>query len=125
MGSGLLTRIDDMRAQQMALGVQWSGSGQRADERAAFTLRQPLRIASANALFDVPVGRHLDGSVIRETRSASLEPSGRQLDIELGYAFPTSDRSLWQFNLLHTLEPGHDADAPSDPAAMVNYTYAW
>ncbi|MBR2515683.1 MAG: S8 family serine peptidase [Halomonas sp.] len=125
VGSGLLTRIDDMRAQQMALGVQWSGSGQRADERAAFTLRQPLRIASANALFDVPVGRHLDGSVIRETRSASLEPSGRQLDIELGYAFPTSDRSLWQFNLLHTLEPGHDADAPSDTAAMVNYTYAW
>ncbi|NDL71396.1 S8 family peptidase [Vreelandella alkaliphila] len=125
VGSGLLTRIDDIKAQQMALGVQWSGSGQRADERAAFTLRQPLRIASANALFDVPVGRRLDGSVIRETRSASLEPSGRQLDIELGYAFPTSDRSLWQFNLLHTLEPGHDADAPSDSAAMVNYTYAW
>jgi len=125
VGSGLLTRIDDIRAQQMALGLQWSGSGQRADERAAFTLRQPLRIASANALFDVPVGRRLDGSVVRETRSASLEPSGRQLDIELGYTFPTSDSSLWQFNLLHTLEPGHDANAPSDSAAMVNYTYAW
>lgn len=125
VGSGLLTRIDDISAQQMALGVQWSGSGQRADERAAFTLRQPLRITSANALFDVPVGRRLDGSVVRETRSASLEPSGRQLDIELGYTFPTSDSSLWQFNLLHTLEPGHDANAPSDSAAMVNYTYAW
>ena len=33
------------------------------------------RIDSAMASFDVPVGRRLDGSVVRETRSASLEPS--------------------------------------------------
>jgi hypothetical protein len=67
----------------------------------------------------------LDGRVVRETRSASLEPSGRQLDIELGYGFAASERSQWQFNLLHTREPGHDANAPSDSAAMVNYSYAW
>ena len=123
-GSGLLTSVNGMRAQQMALGLQWQGEGERA-ERWALTLRQPLRIDSATASFDVPVGRRLDGSVVRETRSASLEPSGRQLDIELGYGFAASERSQWQFNLLHTREPGHDADAPSDSAAMVNYTYAW
>ncbi|WP_219863439.1 S8 family serine peptidase [Vreelandella piezotolerans] len=123
-GTGLLTRVDGMRAQQMALGLQWQGEGERA-ERWALTLRQPLRIDSATASFDVPVGRRLDGSVVRETRSASLEPSGRQLDIELGYGFAASERSQWQFNLLHTREPGHDANAPSDSAAMVNYSYAW
>ncbi len=123
-GTGLLTRVDGMRAQQMALGLQWQGEGERA-ERWALTLRQPLRIDSAMASFDVPVGRRLDGSVVRETRSASLEPSGRQLDIELGYGFAASERSQWQFNLLHTREPGHDANAPSDSAAMVNYSYAW
>ncbi|WP_404474354.1 S8 family serine peptidase [Vreelandella venusta] len=123
-GNGLMTSVDGMRAQQMALGLQWQGEGERA-ERWALTLRQPLRIDSATASFDVPVGRRLDGSVVRETRSASLEPSGRQLDIELGYGFATSERSQWQFNLLHTREPGHDADASSDTAAMINYTYAW
>lgn len=123
-GSGLLTSVNGMRAQQMALGLQWQGEGERA-ERWALTLRQPLRIDSATASFDVPVGRRLDGSVVRETRSASLEPSGRQLDIELGYGFASSERSQWQFNLLHTREPGHDAGAPSDSAAMVNYTYVW
>lgn len=123
-GRGLLSSVDDISAQQMALGIQWQGQGARS-ERWALTLRQPLRIDSANATFDVPVGRRLDGSVVRETRSASLEPSGRQLDIELGYGFSTSEHSQWQVNMLHTRDPGHDAGAPSDSAAMVNYIYAW
>ncbi|WFE71612.1 S8 family serine peptidase [Halomonas sp. M1] len=123
-GRGLLSSVDDISAQQMALGIQWQGQCARS-ERWALTLRQPLRIDSANATFDVPVGRRLDGSVVRETRSASLEPSGRQLDIELGYGFSTSEHSQWQVNVLHTRDPGHDAGAPSDSAAMVNYIYAW
>lgn len=120
-GSGLVTQINDIKAQQMALGLQW----QKDDERAALTLRQPLRIDSANAVFSVPVGRTLDGDVMRETREASLSPSGRQVDIELGYTFMPSERSQLQFNLLHTLAPGHNADASSDSAAMVNYLVAW
>lgn len=125
VGNGLLARIDDISTQKMALGLQWTGSGQRSDERAALTLRQPLRISSANATFDIPVGRSIEGEVIRETRSVSLAPSGRQVDVELGYAFKTGFRSLWQVNILHTLEPGHDAEAKSDSAAMVNYSYTW
>ncbi len=120
-GSGLVTQINDIKAQQMALGLQW----QKDDERAALTLRQPLRIDQATAEFSVPVGRTLDGGVLRETREASLSPSGRQLDIELGYAFMPSERSQLQFNLLHTMSPGHNADARADSAAMVNYQLAW
>ncbi|QNI04784.1 S8 family serine peptidase [Halomonas sp. SH5A2] len=120
-GDGLVAHIDDISAQEMALGFHW----QKDDRQVALTLRQPLRIDSATATFDVPVGRTLGGEVLRETRKASLSPSGRQMDIELGYAFMPSERSQWQFNLLHTLEPGHDADASSDSAAMVNYRIDW
>lgn len=124
-GNGLLKRIDDINAQQIAMGLQWKGNGRREDERAALTLRQPLRISSANAIFDVPVGRAIDGTVLRETRNASLAPSGRQVDIEFGYQFKTGQRSQWQLNLLHTLEPGHNANAPSDSAVLINYDFAW
>ncbi|MGQ7262624.1 S8 family peptidase [Vreelandella sp. V005] len=120
-GSGLVTRIKDINAQEMALGLQW----QKSDERAALTLRQPLRIDSATAELNVPIARTLSGEVLRESREVSLSPSGRQMDIELGYAFKPSERSQLQFNLLHTLEPDHDADASSDSAAMVNYLVAW
>lgn len=120
-GSGLIAHINDISAQEMAVGLQW----QKNDERAALTLRQPLRIDSATATFDVPIGRTLEGAVRRETREASLSPSGRQTDIELGYAFKPSERSQLQFNLLHTVEPGHNANASSDSAAMVNYRIDW
>ncbi len=122
-GGGLLTRVDDIVARRVELGLQWQGSGRRADERLAFTLRQPLRIENAEAHFDVPVGRRLDGTVLSETRTASLSPSGRELDIELGYAFKGGQRSQWQLNLLHSREPGHDGSAPDDTAAMVNVAY--
>nr|WP_301282905.1 S8 family serine peptidase [Halomonas sp. 707D7] len=124
-GRGLLASVEDIVARKVEMGLQWQGSGRRADERLAFTLRQPLRIEGAEANFDVPVGRQLDGTVVRESRSASLAPSGREIDIELGYAFKTGERSQWQLNLLHALEPGHDASAPSDTAAMVNYAYSF
>lgn len=100
------------------MGLQWSGK----EQAAAFTIRQPMRLDSANAQLNVPVGRTIDGQVIRQARQADLSTSGRQVDFELGYTFKPSERSRMQFNLLHTLEPGHDASAPSDTAAMVNYT---
>ncbi|WP_224106453.1 S8 family serine peptidase [Vreelandella aquamarina] len=117
-GSGLLTHLRDIRAQKVAMGVQW----QDDNERAAFSLQQPLRIESGIATLDVPVGRTLEGGVIREEREAQLSPSGRQVDIEFGYTYSPSANTRWQFNLLHTLEPDHDANAPSDTAAMVSYS---
>ncbi|MGO2992698.1 MAG: S8 family serine peptidase [Halomonadaceae bacterium] len=117
-GSGLLTHIRDVHTQKAALGLQW----QNENERAAFSLHQPLRIESGIATLDVPVGRTLDGSVIREDREASLSPSGRQVDIEFGYSFSPQPNKQWQFNLLHTLEPDHIAGAPSDTAAMISYS---
>ncbi|CAM3790422.1 S8 family serine peptidase [Vreelandella rituensis] len=117
-GNGLISSIDNIRAQEMAAGFQWNSGIQQA----ALTFRQPMRIDSADATFNVPVGRTLAGDVIRENREASLSPSGRQMDIEFGYTVKPSARSQLQINLLHSLEPGHDADAKSDTAAMLNYS---
>ncbi|WP_181422103.1 S8 family serine peptidase [Halomonas sp. LBP4] len=115
--SGLIQRIEGIQAEEFGMGLQWTGDRHLA----ALGYRQPMRLDSATATLSVPVGRTLDGTVIRESRHASLSPSGRQQDIELGYTYLPSERSALQVNLVHTLEPGHDRDASPDTAAMVNY----
>lgn len=120
-GSGIIQRISGIQTGEMGLGLQWTGERHQA----AFGYRQPMRLEDATATLSVPVGRTNDGQVIRETRQASLAPSGRQQDFEIGYTFLPSQRSALQFNLLHTIEPGHDGDAPSDTAFLANYRVAF
>ncbi|WP_227370781.1 S8 family serine peptidase [Halomonas sp. M20] len=117
-GDGLIRRIDDIRSEEMALGLQW----RRDRQQLAMTLRQPLRLVSADATLSVPVGRTLEGRVLREERHVSLAPSGQQRDIEVGYAFLSSEGSRLQFNLLYSLQPGHDRDADAEVATLLNYT---
>lgn len=120
-GNGMISEINSIRTQEVALGLQWHG----AEKAAAFTIRQPMRLESGIAQLNVPVARTLDGQVITESREANLSPSGRQIDFEIGYGFKPSTNSQMQLNLLHTLDPGHDGSAPSDTAFMTNYTYQW
>lgn len=120
-GGGLIQHVDDIQTGEMGLGLQWSGERHQA----AFGYRQPMRMDSAEASFSIPVGRTIDGQVIRETRRASLTPSGRQQDFELGYTFLPNERSALQFNLVHTLDPGHDRDASPDTAFLANYHLAF
>ena len=84
-----------------------------------------MRLESGLAQLNVPVGRTVGGDVLTESREANLSPSGRQVDFEVGYGFKPSTNSQMQFNVMHSLDPGHDAGAPSDTAAMINYSLAW
>ncbi|EWH02391.1 S8 family serine peptidase [Halomonas sp. BC04] len=116
-GNGFIQHIDNIRAEELGMGLQWSG----ARHSAALAYRQPMRVSEATASLSVPVGRTLDGRVVHEERTVDLSPSGRQQDIELGYRFQTVRRGVLQLNLNHTLEPAHDRAARSDTAAVLNY----
>ncbi|ATJ81358.1 S8 family serine peptidase [Halomonas beimenensis] len=115
-GASLLHGIDDLATDEMALGLQW----RTARHRVALALRQPRRLARAEATFRVPVGRTRDGRVMRETRRVPLAPSGRQRDVELGYAFRPDARTRLAGNLLYRRDPGHDARAPDELAALLS-----
>lgn len=116
-GIGFIRRIDIARVEELSIGLQ--RSGQRHSTALAY--RQPMRIGQAEATLSVPVGRTLDGAVIREERSASLSPSGRQQEIELGYRYQTRGRGAVRLNLNHTREPGHDRNARPDTTLLLNY----
>ena len=58
------------------------------EDRLAFRLSQPLRVESGNARFRWASGRTRDRQVRIEETTLNLEPSGRQLDLELTYTRP-------------------------------------
>ncbi|QOR40578.1 S8 family serine peptidase [Billgrantia diversa] len=120
-GRGFIQHIDIDQVEEMSVGLQRN----RGRHTTAFAYRQPMRIGRAEAMLSVPVGRAIDGEVIREGRSVSLSPSGRQQEFELGYRYRTQRRGAIGFNLNHTREPGHDRNARSDTTLLLNYEVAF
>ena len=89
----------DSRRQGIVRGVLglWSSAiavgvvGQevaRSGDRLAFRLSQPLRVEAGRAQLRWVSGRSPDGRVELEQTDLSLEPSGRQLDLEVAYSRP-------------------------------------
>jgi hypothetical protein len=66
----------------------------------------------------VPVGRDLAGNVVRDQTQVALDPSGRELDLDLAYARPIGDRVWLATNLFLRREPGHDSGAGADLGAV-------
>lgn len=60
----------------------------RAGGRLAVRLSQPLRVEAGDMRLRWVSGRTPDGGVTVEEATLDLEPSGRQLDLELVYARP-------------------------------------
>ena len=93
-----LHRTDNLR-QGIVRGVSglWSSAfavgaiGQdiaRSGDRLAFRLSQPLRVEAGRAQLRWVSGRNPDGEVELEQADLGLEPSGRQLDLEVAYSRP-------------------------------------
>ena len=80
-----------------------------------FALSQPVRIESGRAGMTIPVGRTVDGDVLKSSYSVDLEPSGRQIDLAMQWrrALPSSNGD---FRLATgvSFHPGHnDAAEPT------------
>nr|WP_042835190.1 S8 family serine peptidase [Thioalkalivibrio sp. ALE16] len=115
-GPGMIRSIEGLTTEQSALGVTF----ERDQHEAIFMVSQPLRVTGGTANLNVPVGRDLDGNVIREERSASLAAAGRQQDVELGYAYAPSQDSRLNVNLLYSNNPDHQDG--SDVAGVATFS---
>ena len=83
-----------------------------------FALSQPVRIESGRAGVTVPVGRTVDGEVLKSFYSVDLEPSGRQIDLAMQWRRALPSRN-GDFRLAAGLSfhPGHNEAA--EPAISV------
>ena len=78
-------------------------------------LSQPVRIESGRAGVTIPVGRTVDGEVLKSSYSVDLEPSGRQIDLTAQWrrSLPSSNGDFRLATGL-SFHPGHnDAAEPT------------
>lgn len=113
LGSQAMLDTGQVRADSWGGGLFRSRLFSEQD-RLGIRMSQPFRVADADGQLSVPVGRDFDGNVIRSRQKVDLEPSGREIDLEVAYRIEMDTRTLVSTNLFLRHEPGHDAGAEPD-----------
>lgn len=107
---GLLTAVSAVTADAYALGLM---SAFAPRSTLGFLVSQPLRVAGGDASMRWVSGRTRSRQLLTEDLTFDLEPSGRELDVELLLSLPLG-RGMLSTTLMHRREPGHVAGADSD-----------
>jgi hypothetical protein len=93
-----------------------------ADDRLTLAVSQPVRVASGSANLTVPTGVDGAGAVQYASQRVNLTPTGRQIDVQAGYAVAISNNETLGLSTVGTLNPGHDASADTAYSVGVRYT---
>jgi hypothetical protein len=115
---GLLQDVSVLPSSSFGLGLARHELAATGD-RLTLALAQPLRVEAGDAGIDRPLGRTLDGRIVRERERIGLSPAGRELDLELGYRLYLAAVGELSLNWLSRLQPGHDARAAPDHAVAL------
>jgi hypothetical protein len=117
--SGIITEISDVTASAFELGV--TKFGVLGGDALSFSLGQPHRVEDGNAHLQIAGLENSDGTVPYTYKSATLAPSGRQIDLSMAYNFDLSKKSAIRFKTMHTLEKGHVAGADPENSLFLGY----
>ena len=121
-GRGLFRGTRGVLSSAFSTGLQWGSTGDGKRERAWLTASQPLRNESGGLELDYPTGRTRAGGVLRETAWIGAEPSGRQIDLTLGYETALRPNIAgdvgWRIRVeaWRSFRPGHRAGARPENA---------
>jgi hypothetical protein len=121
---GLLRDISMLSSGSFGLGFIRHALATKAD-RLTLAISQPLRVETGTAEIDRPLGRTLDGRILRQRAPVDLAPSGRELDLELGYWLVLAGAGELGLNWLTRLQPGHDAAAEPEHAVALKLRRRW
>jgi hypothetical protein len=117
-GQGLLEDLSTLYSSSFGFGLARRDLG-IAGDRLTVAISQPLRIEAGQAAIDRPLGRTLDGRIVRRRDRIDLAPEGRELDLELGYRVGLAGVGELSLNWLSRLQPNHDTEARPDHAVAV------
>ena len=116
-GRGLFRGTRGVLSSAFGAGLQWDSTAVGKPGRAWLMVSQPLRNESGGLYMDYPIGRTRAGDVLRKTAWIGAEPSGRQIDLTLGYgtALPSNAAggTDWRIRIeaWRSFRPGHRAGA--------------
>ena len=100
---GIIDEISSLTTSSFTLHASRVFSG---DSTLRVGVSQPLRIERGRASLTVPVGRTKSGEVLRTPVSASLVPSGRQVDLAVRWSQPLYAGEL-RLGVIASGSPGH------------------
>jgi len=116
-GRGVIRDIDTLISSSFGIALRGSDVFTTSDVL-DLSLSQPLRIESGSARIDLPAGRTAYGEALRERIDASLEPSGRELDLRASYS-----RSFGSVDLRASAgwveQRGHVRSREGDPYGLI------
>ena len=112
--------LDDFWSSSWSLGWHGRNVFTKAD-RLTLAASQPLRAENAAVTTNLPVGRTLNGDVIRDKQHQHLNDQGREIDLELAYRRQLAGNRSVGINLMLRHEPGHDSSADADLIGVATY----
>ncbi len=114
VNGGLVSDLERTTSSAFALGAVKKGVIDDKD-RLGLRFSQPLRIeGGADATLSVPTSVNADGSIVTSNDTVSLQPTGRELNLQLAYTRKLADTVNVTNYALARSEPGHNADAKPD-----------
>ena len=117
VGSGLIDGVSWLTTSAMSLRVNRRLT---AHDEVTVSVSQPPRIENGSAQFSLPVGRTRDGVILRESFSAGLVPSARQIDVAARWRRTGVFGGALQAEAAASHNPGHVAAKP-----MVSLLAGW
>jgi len=116
--SALMHSFTDLESDSFALGLAVNGlmskKSSRYQDHLMLTVSQPMRIRSGSVIADVPVGRTVDGEVIRESERVNLSPTGREIRAKASYVVQTEDKSSVHVVGQVRFQPDHNKEAETE-----------
>ena len=109
VGSGLIDGVSWLTTSAMSLRVNRHLT---AHDEVTVSVSQPPRIENGSAQFSLPVGRTRDGVILRESFSAGLVPSARQIDVAARWRRTSVFGGALQAEAAASHNPGHVAAKP-------------
>ena len=89
------------------------------------SLAQPLRVDSGAAAFSLPTGRTQEGIILGQDVSASLAPTGRQLDLTAMVELPLAEATTLSLGATRSQQPQHQQAADAEWTLFTGWRAKW
>jgi hypothetical protein len=117
--SGIITEISGVTASAFEIGV--TAFNVIGNDALSLSIGQPHRVESGSAYLKIAGLENQDGTVPFVEKTASLAPSGRQIDLAMAYNFDLDQTSAVRFKMMQTFEKGHVKNADPEASLYVGY----
>ncbi len=115
----LIDHVSNLKTSSFRAGLTVMGLADISD-RLGFMISQPLRVNSGTADLRRAASRDYSTDTLKfVSQTASLSPSAREIDLEMGYSLPLLANFTLQANFLYQINAGHSAAAGNATLALL------